>query len=139
MAMHATASGFPLVRHNVFFDNDYRSEFEQTDQPGTSRWRTATRLIWSLVGAAAGISAAFAMAGPTMADDCSGPLARASWLQVQPNGCRRAQSHRQIASRPSSTRRPLQLEALQHHGGDQAHFEHGKVLADAHPWPGAES
>jgi 1-hydroxycarotenoid 3,4-desaturase len=26
--MHATASGFPLVRHNVFFDNDYRSEFE---------------------------------------------------------------------------------------------------------------
>jgi 1-hydroxycarotenoid 3,4-desaturase len=28
MAMHATASGFPLVRHNVFFDNDYRSEFE---------------------------------------------------------------------------------------------------------------
>lgn len=38
----------------------------QTDQPGTSRWRTATRLLWSLVGATAGISAAFAMAGPTM-------------------------------------------------------------------------
>ena len=27
-SMHARASGFPLVRHNVFFDNDYRSEFE---------------------------------------------------------------------------------------------------------------
>jgi 1-hydroxycarotenoid 3,4-desaturase len=26
--MNARASGFPLVRHNVFFDNDYRSEFE---------------------------------------------------------------------------------------------------------------
>jgi 1-hydroxycarotenoid 3,4-desaturase len=32
MAMHATASGFPLVRHNVFFDNDYRSEFEDIFQ-----------------------------------------------------------------------------------------------------------
>lgn len=28
MAMHAKASGFPLVRHNVFFDRDYRSEFD---------------------------------------------------------------------------------------------------------------
>ena len=27
-SMHARASGFPLVRHNVFFDNDYRSEFD---------------------------------------------------------------------------------------------------------------
>jgi 1-hydroxycarotenoid 3,4-desaturase len=26
-SLHARASGFPLVRHNVFFDNDYRSEF----------------------------------------------------------------------------------------------------------------
>ena len=32
MAMHATASGFPLVRHNVFFDHDYRSEFEDIFQ-----------------------------------------------------------------------------------------------------------
>ena len=32
MAMHATASGFPLVRHNVFFDNDYRSEFDDIFQ-----------------------------------------------------------------------------------------------------------
>ena len=31
-AMHARASGFPLVRHNVFFDNDYRSEFEDIFQ-----------------------------------------------------------------------------------------------------------
>jgi 1-hydroxycarotenoid 3,4-desaturase len=28
MAMHAKASGFPLVRHNVFFDHDYQSEFD---------------------------------------------------------------------------------------------------------------
>ena len=28
MAMHAKASGFPLVRHNVFFDRDYASEFD---------------------------------------------------------------------------------------------------------------
>ena len=28
MAMHARASGFPLVRHNVFFDQDYHSEFK---------------------------------------------------------------------------------------------------------------
>jgi len=27
-SMKARASGFPLVRHNVFFDHDYRSEFE---------------------------------------------------------------------------------------------------------------
>lgn len=27
-AVHARASGFPLVRHNVFFDRDYRSEFD---------------------------------------------------------------------------------------------------------------
>ncbi len=27
-SMHARASGFPLVRHNVFFDDDYRSEFD---------------------------------------------------------------------------------------------------------------
>jgi 1-hydroxycarotenoid 3,4-desaturase len=27
-AIHAPASGFPLVRHNVFFDRDYRSEFD---------------------------------------------------------------------------------------------------------------
>jgi 1-hydroxycarotenoid 3,4-desaturase len=27
-AMHARADGFPLVRHNVFFDDDYRSEFD---------------------------------------------------------------------------------------------------------------
>jgi len=27
-ALHARSSGFPLVRHNVFFDNDYRSEFD---------------------------------------------------------------------------------------------------------------
>jgi 1-hydroxycarotenoid 3,4-desaturase len=26
--MHARASGFPLVRHNVFFDTDYASEFD---------------------------------------------------------------------------------------------------------------
>ncbi len=26
-SMHALASGYPLVRHNVFFDHDYRSEF----------------------------------------------------------------------------------------------------------------
>ncbi len=26
-AMHARTDGFPLVRHNVFFDNDYESEF----------------------------------------------------------------------------------------------------------------
>ena len=40
-SMNARASGFPLVRHNVFFDNDYRSEFEdifrrrQLPQQGT--------------------------------------------------------------------------------------------------------
>ncbi len=27
-SMHAEASGFPLVRHNVFFDHDYHSEFD---------------------------------------------------------------------------------------------------------------
>jgi 1-hydroxycarotenoid 3,4-desaturase len=27
-AMHAPAGGFPLVRHNVFFDDHYRSEFD---------------------------------------------------------------------------------------------------------------
>ena len=27
-ALRARASGFPLVRHNVFFDNDYRAEFD---------------------------------------------------------------------------------------------------------------
>ena len=27
-SMHARASGFPLVRHNVFFDTDYASEFD---------------------------------------------------------------------------------------------------------------
>jgi 1-hydroxycarotenoid 3,4-desaturase len=27
-AVHARTSGFPLVRHNVFFDNDYKSEFD---------------------------------------------------------------------------------------------------------------
>ncbi len=27
-ALHARSSGFPLVRHNVFFDADYRSEFD---------------------------------------------------------------------------------------------------------------
>ncbi len=27
-ALHARASGFPLLRHNVFFDTDYRSEFD---------------------------------------------------------------------------------------------------------------
>jgi 1-hydroxycarotenoid 3,4-desaturase len=27
-ALHARSSGFPLVRHNVFFDTDYRSEFD---------------------------------------------------------------------------------------------------------------
>jgi 1-hydroxycarotenoid 3,4-desaturase len=27
-SMHARASGFPLVRHNVFFDTDYASEFQ---------------------------------------------------------------------------------------------------------------
>ncbi len=27
-SMNARASGFPLVRHNVFFDDDYRSEFD---------------------------------------------------------------------------------------------------------------
>ena len=27
-AVHARTEGFPLVRHNVFFDNDYRSEFD---------------------------------------------------------------------------------------------------------------
>ncbi len=27
-AMHLRASGFPLLRHNVFFDDDYRSEFD---------------------------------------------------------------------------------------------------------------
>jgi 1-hydroxycarotenoid 3,4-desaturase len=28
MSMHAKTSGFPLVRHNVFFNQDYRAEFE---------------------------------------------------------------------------------------------------------------
>jgi 1-hydroxycarotenoid 3,4-desaturase len=28
LSMHATTSGFPLVRHNVFFNQDYRAEFE---------------------------------------------------------------------------------------------------------------
>lgn len=27
-ALHTRAEGFPLVRHNVFFDDDYRSEFD---------------------------------------------------------------------------------------------------------------
>ena len=27
-AMHARATGFPLLRHNVFFDTDYRTEFD---------------------------------------------------------------------------------------------------------------
>jgi 1-hydroxycarotenoid 3,4-desaturase len=27
-SLHARASGFPLVHHNVFFDDDYRSEFD---------------------------------------------------------------------------------------------------------------
>ena len=27
-SMHAATSGFPLVRHNVFFDDDYQSEFD---------------------------------------------------------------------------------------------------------------
>lgn len=31
-AMHARASGFPLLRHNVFFDIDYRSEFDDIFQ-----------------------------------------------------------------------------------------------------------
>jgi 1-hydroxycarotenoid 3,4-desaturase len=31
-SLHARASGFPLMRHNVFFDNDYRSEFEDIFQ-----------------------------------------------------------------------------------------------------------
>jgi len=31
-AMHARASGFPLVRHNVFFDDDYASEFADVFQ-----------------------------------------------------------------------------------------------------------
>ena len=40
-SINARASGFPLVRHNVFFDNDYRSEFDdifrrrQLPQQGT--------------------------------------------------------------------------------------------------------
>ncbi len=40
-AVHARAQGFPLVRHNVFFDRDYRSEFDdifhqrQLPQQGT--------------------------------------------------------------------------------------------------------
>ncbi len=29
VAMHATARGFPLVRHNVFFSRDYRREFDE--------------------------------------------------------------------------------------------------------------
>jgi 1-hydroxycarotenoid 3,4-desaturase len=29
MSMHAQTSGFPLVRHNVFFNQDYRSEFDE--------------------------------------------------------------------------------------------------------------
>jgi 1-hydroxycarotenoid 3,4-desaturase len=28
MSMHAKTSGFPMVRHNVFFNQDYRAEFE---------------------------------------------------------------------------------------------------------------
>ena len=28
LSMHAKTSGFPLVRHNVFFNQDYRAEFE---------------------------------------------------------------------------------------------------------------
>ena len=28
LSMHATTNGFPLVRHNVFFNQDYRAEFE---------------------------------------------------------------------------------------------------------------
>jgi 1-hydroxycarotenoid 3,4-desaturase len=31
-SMNARASGFPLVRHNVFFDDDYRSEFDDIFQ-----------------------------------------------------------------------------------------------------------
>ncbi|MCU0968882.1 MAG: FAD-dependent oxidoreductase [Rubrivivax sp.] len=31
-AVHAPTEGFPLVRHNVFFDDDYRSEFEDIFQ-----------------------------------------------------------------------------------------------------------
>jgi 1-hydroxycarotenoid 3,4-desaturase len=31
-SVHARASGFPLVRHNVFFDDHYRSEFEDIFQ-----------------------------------------------------------------------------------------------------------
>jgi 1-hydroxycarotenoid 3,4-desaturase len=40
-SLHARASGFPLVHHNVFFDDDYRSEFDdifqrrRLPQPGT--------------------------------------------------------------------------------------------------------
>ena len=29
LSMHAQTSGFPLVRHNVFFNQDYRSEFDE--------------------------------------------------------------------------------------------------------------
>jgi 1-hydroxycarotenoid 3,4-desaturase len=41
LSMHAQSSGFPLVRHNVFFDQDYKSEFtdifqkRQLPQSGT--------------------------------------------------------------------------------------------------------
>jgi 1-hydroxycarotenoid 3,4-desaturase len=31
-ALHARSSGMPLVRHNVFFDDDYRSEFDDIFQ-----------------------------------------------------------------------------------------------------------
>lgn len=33
-ALHARASGFPLVRHNVFFDDDYASEFDDIFRRG---------------------------------------------------------------------------------------------------------
>ncbi len=33
-AMHARTTGFPLVRHNVFFNADYRSEFTDIFQHG---------------------------------------------------------------------------------------------------------
>ena len=41
LSMHAKTSGFPLVRHNVFFNQDYRAEFDnifqqrQLPSPGT--------------------------------------------------------------------------------------------------------
>ena len=54
-----------------------------------------------------------------------------SWIELQSNGPGWPQGHGQIALRPGGFCGPLQIETLHQHGGDQAHFEHGEVLAEA--------